>query len=215
MASNHSYREMLNKGVPKAGVVYGIDPIDESKVRAIQVDAFGQLIVSGSAGAGAAMVADVEVAFYVASVDDTGGEYLEGDLLKNVSVYSLADGSTISSTWYNEKNSTTIGVPPGSDLELKVGPGLTDTELRASPVDINVTNTTERQFIPTRITGASGTVTAGALEVSIAVESGYAVVQGTYMPAGYTLTIRAEMQDTIEAITVDATAGSVLVMEVR
>ena len=216
MPSNHSKYTLPSKGVGNAGVVYGLDPTTDTIVHPIQVDSTGALIVSSTAGAGASASKAVQVSYYIASVDDSNGsDYVAGDLLKAIDVIDTSTGTVDSTTWINVSNNpgTMIGTPPGSEITLRASEGLTDAELRAAPVEVQQ-QSTERQFSTTRLSYASGTINAGALEVAIAVESGYATIQGTYMPAGYSMTIRAEMQDTVGAITIDATNGSVIIMEV-
>ena len=216
MPSNHSKYTLPSKGVGNAGVVYGLDPNTDTIVHPIQVDATGALIVSATAGAGVSASKAVEVSYYVASVNDSNGsDYVAGDLLKAIDVIDTTTGTVSSTTWVNVTRDPDqlIGTPDGSEITLRATDALTDAELRAAPVEVQQ-QSTERQFSTTRLQYASGTINAGALEVAIAVEAGYATIQGTYMPAGYSMTIRAEMQDTVGAITVDATNGSVIIMEV-
>lgn len=217
MPTNHSKYTLPNKGVPNSGILYGIDPYDETVAHAIRVDATGALIVSGAAGGGGTAGANVDLisSFFVASADDSdGSDYTNGDILKIIEVVDIATGVVTNSSWYNLTTGGLIGIPPGDEITVKANSALTDAELRATPVEVEVVNTTERQFVTTRVAGTTANISPGDLEVSMAVESGYAIIQGTYMPAGYSITIRAEMQDTIGAVTIDATNGSVIVMEI-
>ena len=201
MPSNNTLYTMPAKSMGKAGVLYGLDPADPNVVHAIRVDALGNLVVSGgTGGGGAAVTTDVEMSYFVASVPDSDGtDYAAGDIIKVIEVIDLATATVTSSTWYNVTTNTLIATPDGAEI---------------SPKEESI-QSTQRQFITDRLQYATGTVTAGALEVSVAVESGFAYIQGTYMPAGYSMTIRAEMQDTVEAINIDASGGSVVVMEIR
>lgn len=215
MPSNHSKYTLPNKGVPNSGILYGIDPVDETLAHAIRVNALGELVVTGGGGGGAAATSDVISSFFVASLDDSDGtDYVVGDIIKVIEVVDLASGAVLSSSWYNLTTNSLIGVPDGNEISVKAGSALTDAELRAAPVDVNVVNSTERQFAVTRVAYSTATINPGDLEISMAVESGYAYIQGTYMPAGYSIVIRAEMQDTIGTVTIDATNGSVIVMEI-
>ena len=214
MASNHSKHTLPNKGVPNAGILYGIDPNTEALAHAIRVDATGALIVSSTAGAGAASTLTTEISYYVAMADDSNGtDYLDGDVLKVIDVIDMATGTVNSTTWVNVTQNKSIGVPAGSEIAIQGGSALTDAELRAAPVEVDQVST-ERQVSFTRIQYQNATIAAGNLEVSIAVESGYAYIQGTYSPAGYSYLIRANDQDTLGAITCDASAGTVLIMEI-
>lgn len=217
MPSNNTPPQLPAKAVGKAGILYGLDTVNDNIANALRIDATGAIVTVGSTGAVPPTAATtVTTSYYIATANDSNGtDYVVDDLLRVTEVINLTSGLVLSSNWYNTSTGAAIGVPPGSEIAFRPSEALTDTQLRAAPVEVNVVNTTERAFTVDRLAGAAGTVTAGALEISIAVESGYAMVQGAYCPAGYSMTIRAEMQDTIGAVTVDATNGSVFIMEIR
>ena len=68
-----------------------------------------------------------------------GGEYAIGDILERVVTYT---GTTISSTvWNNVSTGAILTVaPPGIDIAAKETTPLTNSELRATPVEVYVTN---------------------------------------------------------------------------
>lgn len=94
------------------------------------------------------------------------------------------------------------------------GGGLTDTQLRASPVPVVLPASVKTPGL--LVTSTSGTVAAGASEVSFLVSSSSSVmILGVVMVQGEYVNYKAPPGTTLGAITYDATGGVLKINEVR
>ena len=102
------------------------------------------------------------------------------------------------------------------DLLSKVGgaSGLTDAELRATPVVVSKTPATRTPTLT--LTSTSGTVASGCVSLSIAntgATSG--TVLGASLPSGVTVDLEASWGDVLGAVAYDATGTTFLILELR
>jgi hypothetical protein len=152
---------------------------------------------------------------YLAIAAGTG--YSIDDVIRRTVVMdtSVTPPTQSSETWVNVTTGATIAAPVATHIALTpTSDSLTDSQLRASPVivDVVVKPVVTRSVSIDRISNAIITAAAGAKELSFAVEAGFAMIQGAYMPAGYSVTFTAYSDgEVLGAVTVDATNGTVLV----
>jgi len=92
--------------------------------------------------------------------------------------------------------------------------GLTDTQLRAAPIPVNLPGGTVTPALTASST--TGTIAAGAIEVSIAVVgSTPATVLGVSVPSGASVEWRSPPGKVLDSISYDASGSQILISEVR
>ena len=83
---------------------------------------------------------------YTAIVDDalhTPKEYVTGDRLRNVVTVDSSNSSVVSNVWENVTQGTIINPPAAASITAVPASALTDAELRATPIEVYVTNPTQ------------------------------------------------------------------------
>jgi hypothetical protein len=151
-------------------------------------------------GGGAASSGGNNVVLYTATA--VSPDVAVGDLVQQIqTIDSTTTPPTITDAWYNLTTGTFLtAAPPAADLAL-AGGGSSSSTLPVS-----------RDIVVQRAAGTSVTTPADLKEVSLAVESGYILIQGEWFTAGYSLAFTsASDNETLNPITIDATNGSVLI----
>ena len=187
-------------------------PLTDAELRAAPVEVF----VVNQTTAPAAASSQVITELYTVITAGTG--YAVSETLRRTVVMNVvATPPTITSEkWENVTQGTVLGTAPVT-THIALQPsstGLTDAELRATPVVVDVLDKpiVTRDLSITRVTGTTASIAAGAKEVSIAVEVGYITIQGEYFPTGYSVAFSADaVTDQLGAIAIDATNGTALV----
>jgi len=109
-----------------------------------------------------------------------------------------------------------------TDTQLRAAPltvntglsPLTDTQLRAAPIPVNLPGGTVTPALTASST--TGTIAAGAIEVSIAVVgSTPATVLGVSVPSGASVEWRSPPGKVLDSISYDASGSQILISEVR
>ena len=155
-------------------------------------------------GAAAASTSGNNVVLYTATA--ISPDVAAGDLIQQIQIIdSSTTPPTITDAWYNLTTSTFLAAaPPAADLALAGG--------GSSSVVIPVT----RDITVQRAAGSTLVTPADVKEVSLAVESGFIMIQGEWFTAGYSLAFAsASDNETLNPITIDATNGSVLVTIIK
>lgn len=187
----------------------------------------------GGGGSGSSIVSTTQN--YKAIANGTG--YSIGDYVQHLTIMDLTTGTT-THTWTNLKTGLNITpAPPLSNLTIVSSNGLTDAELRATPVDVTIKNPlgqkTMADSVPvvlasdqtelniagslktptlTAYSNTTGSTLAGLTLVSIA-NTGTTpiIVMSAPVPPYAVITYDADKSDTLDVITFDCTGGSCLV----
>jgi len=112
---------------------------------------------------------------YVAKTASTGVSV--GDYVQDLEIYdaSTDPATLLSSTWTNITQGTTLaGAPPANTLVPLSGTGLTDAQLRATPVEVS------SDQLPTTL---GQTIKSGSVSVAIASDNTVAITSANQLPS--------------------------------
>lgn len=151
-------------------VIFGIGPA--GKMVPVQVDANGVVSVSGGGGGGGGSSVDREIVVSTFRAVAAATGYSIGNTITATRVLDVS-GPTVAqvggTVWFNETTGLElVSAPSAANLELVGATGLTDAQLRATPVDVSFTQTglTDTQL---RATPVPVSVTQSGLQVDQAV----------------------------------------------
>lgn len=146
------------------------------------VDPNTGLPYSATGGGGGGV--DREVITVTFSATASGVGYNSGDIIQSITTLDLSGTTPVvnSVTWRNQTQSTTISAPNSSDLSLVGQTGLTNAQLRASPVSVS-----------TGVSLNSGVTDANTQRVTVATDQNLNIINNSVSSTGSLAALNASV----------------------